>query len=38
VVFAHTITEWVERFANEFMNNDEIIEIEEPEDESEHSV
>lgn len=38
VVFAHTLTEWVERFANEFMNNDEIIEIEEPEDESEHSV
>ena len=38
VVFAETLTEWVDRFADEFMNNEEIIEIEEPEDESEHSV
>jgi ATP-dependent RNA helicase RhlE len=38
VVFAHSLTEWVERFGNEFMNNEEIFEIEEPEDESEHSV
>jgi len=38
VVFADTLTEWVDRFANEFMNNEEILEIEEPEDESEHSV
>jgi len=38
VVFAETLTEWVDRFANEFMNNEEILEIEEPEDESEHSV
>lgn len=38
IVFAHTLTEWVDRFANEFMNNEEIIEIEEPEDEPEHSV
>jgi superfamily II DNA/RNA helicase len=38
VVFAESLTEWVDRFADEFMNNEEIIEIEEPEDESEHSV
>lgn len=38
VVFATILTEWVERFGNEFMNNEDIIEIEEPEDESEHSV
>lgn len=38
VVFAETLTEWVDRFADEFMNNEEIIEIEEPGDESEHSV
>jgi ATP-dependent RNA helicase RhlE len=38
VVFAHTLTDWVERYADEFMNNDEIIEIAEPEDESEPTV
>ena len=38
VVFAETLTEWVDRFADEFMNNEEIIEIEELEDDSEHSV
>jgi len=38
IIFAQTLSEWVDRFANEFMNNEEIIEIEEPEDESEHSV
>ncbi|MDP3645329.1 MAG: DEAD/DEAH box helicase [Bacteroidota bacterium] len=31
IVFATTLTEWVERFANEFMNNQDIIEIEESE-------
>jgi superfamily II DNA/RNA helicase len=38
VVFANSLSEWVERFANEFMNNEEILEIEESEDESEHSI
>lgn len=38
VVFANSLSEWVERFANEFMNNEEILEIEESEDDSEHSA
>lgn len=33
IILASTVTEWVERFADEFMNNEEIIEIGEPEDE-----
>jgi len=32
VVFAQTLTEWVDRFADEFMNNEEILEIEESEE------
>jgi len=32
VVFAQTLTEWVYRFADEFMNNEEILEIEESEE------
>jgi superfamily II DNA/RNA helicase len=35
VVFAEQLTEWVERFSNEFMNIQEIVEIEEQEDETE---
>jgi superfamily II DNA/RNA helicase len=37
VVFAETLTEWVERFADEFMNTEEILEIDDAEDETEHS-
>ena len=33
VIFAHQTTEWIERYAEEFMNVQEVIEIEEPEDE-----
>jgi superfamily II DNA/RNA helicase len=33
VVFANDLTEWLERYSNEFMNIQEIIEIEESEDE-----
>jgi superfamily II DNA/RNA helicase len=33
IVFASAITEWIERFADEFMNNQEVIEIDEPDDE-----
>lgn len=32
VVFASELTEWLERFSNEFMNTDEVIEIEENEE------
>lgn len=32
VVFANELTEWLERFSNEFMNTDEVIEIEENEE------
>jgi ATP-dependent RNA helicase RhlE len=35
VVFAEQMTEWLERFSNEFMNVQEIVEIEELEDETE---
>jgi ATP-dependent RNA helicase RhlE len=34
VVFAEQLTEWVERYSNEFMNVQEIIEIEEDDDET----
>ena len=34
IVFAGELTEWLERFSNEFMNNQEVIEIEEIEDET----
>ncbi len=34
VVFASELTEWLERFSNEFMNTHEVIEIEESEDEA----
>jgi superfamily II DNA/RNA helicase len=34
VVFAGTMTEWLERFLNEFMNTQEVIEIEEDETET----
>jgi ATP-dependent RNA helicase RhlE len=34
VVFANTLTEWIERFSASFMNTQEVIEIEEDEDES----
>lgn len=37
VVFAGTMTEWLERFLNEFMNTQEVIDIEESEDEVEPS-
>lgn len=37
VIFASELTEWLERFSNEFMNTDEVIEIEESEDEAEPS-
>lgn len=33
IVFAGELTEWLERFSNEFMNIQEVIEIEESEDE-----
>ena len=33
VIFARQTTEWIERYAEEFMNVQEVIEIEEPEDE-----
>ena len=32
VIFASEMTEWIERFSAEFMNTQEIIEIEDPED------
>lgn len=35
VVFATQMTEWIERFSNEFMTIQEVIEIEETEDEAE---
>lgn len=35
VVFASQMTEWIERFSNEFMTIQEVIEIEETEDEAE---
>ena len=35
VVFATQMTEWLDRFSNDFMNTQEIIEIEESEDETE---
>jgi superfamily II DNA/RNA helicase len=35
VVFATQITEWLDRFSNEFMNVQEVIEIDEEEDETE---
>ncbi len=35
IVFAGELTEWLERFSNEFMNIQEVIEIEESEDEVE---
>jgi len=37
IVFAGELTEWLERFSNEFMNIQEVIEIEESEDEVEPS-
>jgi len=37
IVFAGELTEWLERFSNEFMNIQEVIEIEEIEDEVEPS-
>jgi len=36
VVFASEFTEWLERFSNEFMNTQEVIEIEENEADAEH--
>ncbi|HAQ19855.1 MAG TPA: DEAD/DEAH box helicase [Prolixibacteraceae bacterium] len=38
VVFTTILTEWVERFADVFMNNQDIIEIDEKDDEPEHFV
>jgi superfamily II DNA/RNA helicase len=35
VVFATQMTEWLERFSNEFMNVQEVIEIDAEEDETE---
>lgn len=37
IVFASELTEWLDRFSNEFMNIQEVIEIEESEDEIEPS-
>lgn len=38
IVFASELTEWLDRFANEFMNTQEVIEIEEAEDETEQNA
>ncbi|MBC8004183.1 MAG: DEAD/DEAH box helicase [Verrucomicrobia bacterium] len=38
VVFASELTEWVDRFSNEFMNIQEVIEVEEPEDDEIESI
>lgn len=35
IVFAHELTEWLERFSREFMNTQEVIEIEDDENEGE---
>lgn len=35
IVFASNLTEWLERFSKDFMNNQEVIEIEEDEDKDE---
>lgn len=35
IVFAHELTEWLERFSREFMNTQEVIEIEADENEGE---
>jgi superfamily II DNA/RNA helicase len=35
VVFATQMTEWLDRFSSEFMNIQEVVEIEEPDDVSE---
>ena len=37
IVFANFLTEWVERLADTFMNNQEIIEIEEADEDAEPS-
>lgn len=38
VVFATELTEWVDRFSSEFMNIQEVIEVEEPEDDEIESI
>jgi hypothetical protein len=37
IVFASALTEWVERLSDTFMNNQEIIEIEEADEDTEPS-
>ncbi|MFY9153358.1 MAG: DEAD/DEAH box helicase [Prolixibacteraceae bacterium] len=37
VLFAAQLTEWIERFAEEFMNVQEVLEIEEPDDQDEEA-
>ena len=38
IVFATDLTEWLERYSNEFMNIQEVIEVEEPEDDEIESI